>query len=334
MTPLRRMLLAVLGILLAGVLIGGLYLTQPLMPFRRNPPHNPTADAERLSAHVRKLSIEFHPRSFDHPENLDRAADYIRSELQHDGGRVFQQPVMFEGRSYKNVIASFGPEEGDRVIVGAHYDSYGRFPGADDNASGVAALLELGRLLGKRAPRCRVDLAAFTLEEPPAFGSPGMGSAVHAASLRRQGIRVRLMIGLEMLGFFSDRRGSQSFPIPILRLFYPGAGNFIAIVGRAGESAITRRMKKAMRRGSDIPVRSINGPRALLGIDLSDHASYWDAGFPAVMITDTAFYRNTRYHTAEDTPETLDYPRMAGVVEALSSAIDDLAGLKTVPRER
>jgi Zn-dependent M28 family amino/carboxypeptidase len=239
---------------------------------------------------------------------------------------VSDQPVIFEGHSYRNVIASYGPAEGERIVVGAHYDAFGSFPGADDNASGVAALLELSRLLGAAAPRTGIDLVAFTLEELPAFGSPGMGSAVHAASLRRAGIGVRLMICLEMLGCFSDRRGSQAFPTPILKLFYPGTGNFIAVVGRIGEGRLTRMLKSAMRRGSALPVRSINGPRFLPGVDLSDHASYWEAGFPAVMITDTAFYRNPRYHTADDTPETLDYARMAEVVRALFTAILDFAG--------
>ena len=325
MTPLRRMLLAVLGILLAALALTGLYLTQPALSPRGGSSNPPGADAERLRAHVEKLSGELSPRSFDQPENLDRAADYIRAELLRSSPRVSNQPVVFEHRSYRNVIASYGPAGGERIVVGAHYDAFGDFPGADDNASGVAALLELSRLLGTVAPRTGIDLVAFTLEEPPAFGSPGMGSAVHAASLRRAGAPVRLMICLEMLGCFSDRPGSQTFPMPLLRLFYPGTGNFVAVVGRVGEGRLTRRLKTAMRRGSALPVRSINGPRFLLGVDLSDHASYWDAGFPAVMITDTAFYRNSRYHTAEDTPQTLDYGRMAEVVRALFTAILDLS---------
>jgi Zn-dependent M28 family amino/carboxypeptidase len=326
MTPLRRMLLAVLGVLLAALAVTGLYITQPVLPPRGESRNAPAADARRLRAHVGKISAEFSPRSFDRPDNLDRAADYIRGELRRSSARVTDQPLVFEGRSYRNVIASFGPAEGERIVVGAHYDAFGDFSGADDNASGVAALLELSRLLAAVGPKIGIDLVAFTLEEPPAFGSPGMGSAVHAASLRRAGVGVRLMICLEMLGCFSDRPGSQAFPTPILKLFYPGTGDFIAVVGRIGQGRVTRRTKTAMRRGSDLPVHSINGPRFLPGVDLSDHASYWDAGFPAVMITDTAFYRNPRYHTAEDTPETLDYARLAEVVRGLFTAILDLAG--------
>src|SRR5204863_2711043 len=134
---------------------------------------------------------------------------FIRKELESTGGRVSEQPLMFEKKAYRNVVASFGPESGERIVVGAHYDAYGGLPGADDNASGVAGTLELARLLGASPPAIRVDVVAFTLEEPPAFGSPGMGSAVHAASLRRAGVRLRAMICLEMIGFFSNSSGSQ-----------------------------------------------------------------------------------------------------------------------------
>src|SRR5262249_8800799 len=268
MTRLTRMLVAVLGVLLAALAAIGLCLTQPALPPRGESPETPVVDAARLRAHVEEISGELSPRSFDRPDNLDRAADYIRAELQRSSARVMDQAFVFEGYSYRNVIASFGPAEGERIVVGAHYDAFGSFPGADDNASGVAALLELSRLLGGVAPRTGIDLVAFTLEEPPAFGSPGMGSTVHAASLRRAGVPVRLMICLEMLGCFSDRRGSQAFPTPILRLFYPGTGNFIAVVGRIGQGRLTRRLKTAMRRGSALPVRSINGPRFLPGVDL------------------------------------------------------------------
>lgn len=318
------MLLAILALLLIVIGVAGIYLTQPT-PFVRRGPASPAADPDRLKAHVVKLSRELAPRDSGHVENLDRVAAYIRREFDKTSARVSEQPVTFERKSYRNVIASFGPEGGERFVVGAHYDAYGSFPGADDNASGVAGLLELARLLGAAEIKTRVDLVAFTLEEPPAFGSPGMGSVVHARSLRLAGIKLRTMICLEMIGCFSDEAGSQTFPMPILRLFYPGQGNFIAVTARLGETKLTRSLKTSMRAASGLPVRSINAPRSLLGVDLSDHASYWDAGYPAVMITDTAFYRNPRYHTAEDTPETLDYARMAEVVRGVFAAVVDLA---------
>src|SRR5206468_3668881 len=147
-------------------------------------------------------------------------------------------------------------------------------PGADDNASGVAVLLEVARLLGRDAPKTRIDLAAYTLEEEPNFRGPNMGSAVHARSLKQGGVHVRAMISLEMLGYFSDQPGSQSFPAAPLTLFYPTTGNFVAVIGQVGGEGLVRRVKRAMRTGQ-IPVESMNGPRFIPGIDFSDHASFW-----------------------------------------------------------
>jgi hypothetical protein len=282
-------------------------------------------DPERLERHVRKLCQEFFPRDAFHPEVLDRAAAYIRSQLEEAGAPVADQPFLVEGRRYRNVVASFGPETRDRVVVGAHYDACDELPGADDNASGVAGLIELAGLLAGERLATRVELVAFTLEEPPVFGSPAMGSAVHARSLRKAGVRVRAMLSLEMIGCFSDEPGSQQFPLPLLRLFYPGRGNFLALAGRLAELGLLRRVVRSMRAASPLPVRSIAAPRGLFGIDLSDNVSYWDQGYPALMVTDTAFFRNERYHTADDTPDTLDYPRMAEVVRGLFRAVLDLA---------
>jgi Zn-dependent M28 family amino/carboxypeptidase len=319
------MLLIVLSFLLAALALAGVFLTQPVLFSGKTNLAIPRVDRERLRSHVVTLATEFLPRSAGHADNLDAAAAYIRKELEKTGGRVSEQLLTFERKTYRNVVASFGPESGERIVVGAHYDAYGGLPGADDNASGVAGAIELGRLLGASPPPHRVDVVGFTLEEPPAFGSPGMGSAVHAASLRRAGVRLRVMICLEMIGFFSNNPGSQTFPVPILRLFYPGRGDFISLVGRPKEIRLVRALKGAMRAASSLPVRSINGPRSLLGTDLSDHASYWDAGYPAVMVTDTAFYRNLAYHTAADLPETLDYDRIAEVVRGVFAAVLRLA---------
>ncbi len=267
-------------------------------------------DPTRLAAHVRTL-VGFTPRDETHPENLDRAAAWIRRELEEAGGRVEDQPFKARGAIYRNAIAHFGSETHDRIVVGAHYDAAGPYPGADDNASGVAGLLELARLLGETPPPLHVELVAFTLEEPPSFTSPAMGSAFHVASLKERGVPLRAMIALEMLGYFTDVPGSQQYPLPILKLFYPSRGNFIGVVGKLGQGALVRRIRNAMRRATPLPVRSISAPVSLPGVDFSDHRSYWDAGYEAVMITDTAFYRNPNYHTEHDTPETLDYVRMA-----------------------
>jgi hypothetical protein len=166
-----------------------------------------------------------------------------------------------------------------------------------------------------------VELVAFTLEEQPHFHTAQMGSAVHVASLTQQGIPVRVMFSLEMIGYFTDAPQSQSFPLPFLAAFYPSQGNFIALVGNLSQGLVVRSLKKAMQSASPLPVYSINAPRFVPGVDFSDHRNYWQAGYNAVMVTDTAFYRNPHYHTLQDTADRLDYDRMAMVVQGVYAAV-------------
>jgi hypothetical protein len=317
----------VAGIVLLLAAVAAWLVTQPLVSSPR-PRTVAAVDPARLRAHVVMLSQTLHPRSERHVENLDRAAAYIRGELSAIGGRVSEQEYEWGGERFRNVIAALGPEDGERIVVGAHYDSVAGTPGADDNASGVAGVIELARLLRGSAPALRVDLVAYTLEEPPHFRMEEMGSVRHAASLHAAGVRVRAMISLECIGYFSDARGSQSYPSAILGPLYPSEGNFIAVVGRFHDARLARRVKAAMRGGSDLPVRSLNGPAFLPGVDFSDHLAYWAHGYPAVMITDTAFYRNLEYHEPGDTADRLDYVRMGKVVQGVYAAV---MGLGTMP---
>jgi Zn-dependent M28 family amino/carboxypeptidase len=203
---------------------------------------------------------------------------------------------------------------------------FGANPGADDNASGTAGLLEMARLLRDRPLARRVDLVAFTLEEPPFFATEGMGSRVHARALRAAGVRVEAMVGLEMIGYFSER---QPWPSALLALVYPRRGDFAGVVGRPLDGGLARRVKGWMRvppaDGPAVPVYSFNGP-TMMGTDASDHASFWQEGMPAVMVTDTAFMRNPHYHGPGDRPGTLDYRRMATVVDGVLNAVLHLAG--------
>ena len=320
---IKLMLLVVLILLLVLIAIW-FWATQPLLS-RATPNSQRTVDPSRLEAHVRKLSIELGPRDAGHPEGLDQVAAYIKNEFSQTGAFVSEQVYRVKGTTYRNVIAHFGPETEERIIVGAHYDTAGPLPGADDNASGVAALIELARLLDSQQLPLRVELVAFSLEEPPYFRTTGMGSSVHAVSLSKQNVRVRAMFSLEMLGCFSDTPNSQHFPIGLLSAFYPSTGNYIAVVGRISDGLLVRRTKAAMRNAAPLPVYSINAPQFVPGIDFSDQLNYWHAGYGAVMITDTAFYRNRNYHTAQDTAEKLDYKRMAMVVEGVYAAVMDLA---------
>ena len=308
-------------------------VTQPILIPNSKAESQLNVDAARLKNHVQILSETFTPRDWRHVENLDRAADYIAQELSGTGGRVTEQAYRMRGnnemrgRTYRNVIATFGPDAGERIVVGAHYDAYSEYPAADDNASGVAVLLELARTLNGSSLPLRVDLVAYALEEPFSngaqgnFRTPDGGSAVHAASLKAEDARVRLMFSLETLGFYSDEEESQDFPISWMRYFYPTQGNYALVVGSLDQMGEVRQVKSAMRAVSPLPVYSINAPAAVEGIDYSDHFNYWQNGYPAVMITDTAFNRNKAYHTPGDTADRLDYQRLAMVTQAVHNAV-------------
>jgi Zn-dependent M28 family amino/carboxypeptidase len=323
-TRVIKIMLWILLVAILLLLLAWFWLTQPLLG-RLQPDSTRTVDPARLEAHVRKLSIELAPRDVGHLQNLDQAAAYIAEQLKQTGASVSEQPYRVEGSSYRNVIARFGPDTSERIVVGAHYDSAGPLPGADDNASGVAGLLELARLLGSQPPQMRVELVAFSTEEPPYFRSTAMGSSVHAISLKNENVKVRAMLSLEMIGYFSDAHGSQHFPTGLLAAFYPSTGNFISVVGRVSDGLLVRQVKKAMSSAAPLPVHSINAPGFIPGVDFSDQLNYWEAGYGAVMITDTAFYRNRNYHTAQDTAEKLDYKRMALVVEGVYAAVTEIA---------
>lgn len=314
---------AVIWTFVAGALV---LVVQPLVaPLPSTPP---PVDPARMAQHVRKLSVELYPRSFDHIANLTRTARYIEDEFRAAGAQVSVQDVIVQETRYKNVVARFGPHTGPLMVIGAHYDSHGlgaapvvtgdtHTPGADDNASGVAGLIELAYLLGRAAPSRSIELVAYTLEEPPHFRTGHMGSAWHASALRKEGREVTLMVSLEMIGYFSDAPGSQSYPVPGMRMLYPDQGNFIALVGRFGDVAASRRAKAIMLGATDLPVASLNAPPAVPGVDFSDHRNYWRAGYPALMVTDTAFMRNPNYHQAGDTADKLDVVRAAKVVQSV-----------------
>ena len=317
---MRRRLLRGAGLLVLLVAGPALLLSQPVIPSARVGPEV-KVEVENLKATVKKLSVEFAPRDYLHSGNLDAAAEWLRVELGHGSSEVRTQEWKVEGFSYWNVSASYGPLSPERVVVGAHYDGCEPFPAADDNASGVAVLLELSRLLAANPPKMRVELVAWSLEEPPYFRTVSMGSYFHAKSLADAKVKVRAAISLETMGFFRDEADTQKFPMPGLSLLYSTRANYLAVVGNLGQIGLTRQVKAAMQSASPLPIFSINAPVAIPGIDFSDHLNYWRFGYPAVMITDTAFNRNANYHSKTDTADTLDYPRLAqataGVFEAV-----------------
>jgi hypothetical protein len=324
---MRKVLLGMLWVFaVAGVLllVAAIVMTNPVKarPFESAV----SADPSRLRSDVEALTGLPGYRCFERPEDLERAAEWVRSALEASGLPVEEQPFDVSGRSFRNFFARYGPAGAPILVVGAHYDVCGEQPGADDNASAVAGLLELARLLARHRPDVghRIELALWPLEEPPNYRTPAMGSAVHASLLAGSKAQVSGMICLEMLGYFSDEPGSQAFPVPGMGLLYPSRGNFIAVVGNGSSWWFTRDVKARMAGAIELPVRSINAPALLPGVDFSDHYNFWKHGWNAVMITDTAFYRNPNYHEVTDTPDTLDYERMAHAVTGVYAAMTTL----------
>ncbi len=279
---------------------------------------NPVIE-DHLREHVEALCSLSEPRHYKSIAGIEEACSYITQNFRKLGYRAVHQPFTADNRTFKNVIASYGPMKAPRIIIGAHYDVAGLFQGADDNASGVAGLLELARIFRVRKPKLdrRIDLVAYCLEEPPFFGTQEMGSYIHASSLHNLNVKVHLMMSLEMIGYFRDEPESQTFPTQALRYIYPTVGNFIGVVGDLRSAYEVQRVKELMRKHSHVDVQAITAPRSLPGVELSDHRSYWDVGYPALMLTDTAFYRNPNYHSTGDVPQTLDYKRMKEVVEGV-----------------
>ena len=257
-------------------------------------------------------------RNHLNPDSLHRAAQYIEQRFQEYGLKIEEQWFEAEGNEYLNIIGTIGAGKPERIVIGAHYDVCDDQPGADDNASAIAGLLETARLMSLhgRNSKYRFDFVAYALEEPPFFATENMGSYVHAKSLHETNATVKGMICLESIGYFSDKKNSQEYPIGIIKWFYPDKGNFIAVVGNFKSGSFLKEVKKHMREAA-IGVESLKAPAMLPGVDFSDHRNYWTFGYPAVMITDTAFYRNPHYHMPTDTIGTLDFEKMKEVVKGV-----------------
>lgn len=285
---------------------------------------NIEADTTIIKEHLTAITKTQEFRNYGNIAQLNVTADYIKHVFEQYTKHVEFQEYIVNGKTYKNVIASFGPENKKRIIVGAHYDVCGNQEGADDNASGVAGLLELARLLKARELRYRIDLVAYTLEEPPYFRTEYMGSYIHAKSLAENKTEVAGMISLEMIGYFKDHKKSQSYPIGLLSVFYGNRGNYITLVKKFGAGKFARRFCKKFKSAETIRTKTFTGPKALPGIDFSDHLNYWKFGFSALMITDTSFYRNNHYHQPSDQLETLDLKRMAKVIDGVLKSLTEI----------
>ena len=281
-----------------------------------------------LKRHVEVFGREIGERNIYHPEKLYEAADYIRNVWEEQGFRVESQKYHAQGVLSENLWVEVpGKVLADEiVIVGAHYDSVMGAPGANDNGSGVAALLEISGAFKKEGPMKRsVRFVAFANEEPPFFPGQDMGSQVFVKEVvvkRKENIQG--MICLETIGYYSNQRGSQKYPL-FLGKFYPSEGNFLGMVANLKNRGLLKQFNQYFRESTDFPCECIAAPSIVMGIDWSDHKSFWDHGYPAIMLTDTAVYRYPYYHDRTDLPENLNYPEFAKAVYGIQKAIQKLA---------
>jgi hypothetical protein len=274
-----------------------------------------------------KFLTELRPyRNYQNIGTLDKVVTYIKEVMIKSGLTVKDQKWIADGKEYTNVIGIYNQGQKRTLVVGAHYDVCGDQPGADDNASAVAGLLETARLLGENRPEIdySIELVGYCLEEPPFFGTENMGSHVHAQSLYDNQVDVIGMICYEMIGYFSDEPNSQPFPSPELAKIYPSTGNFIMTVGIDKYDSFNKKVRQLMSEGSDIDVHNVSFPsdNSLAGLaSLSDQRNYWKFGYKALMINDTSFVRNPNYHQSTDTIQTLDFDKMTEVVNGAYNAI-------------
>lgn len=287
---------------------------------------DPTGLSTSLRSHVYRLADEIGVRNVFRPEALQAAKEYIEQTWYRQNFQVVEQEYSVQGVRCANVeITCVGRVRPDEIILlGAHYDSVPTGPGANDNGSGVAALLELSRLFGATAPARTIRFVAFVNEESPFFFTRQQGSAVYAKAARRRGDNIRLMISLETMGYYRSEPNSQKYP-PLFRFFYPDRGDFIALVSNFRSWGIMRKLAKAFRKTTDFPLEYVATFAFIPGVAWSDHLSFWRQGYKALMVTDTAFYRYPYYHTAEDTPDKLDYHKLAEVTKGLHKAVHQLS---------
>ncbi len=287
-------------------------------------PEELTRIASRARRIVEILAREFPSRSGLVPYNLSRAAAFIEKEYQTLGVQVESQVYEADRTTVRNLIVEQRGRDEKKgcIVIGAHYDTVVGTPGADDNASGLAGVLELARLLKNYSNERTIHFAAFTHEEPPYFYTADMGSRRYAKRLKLEGANVQLMFSLEMIGY-ADEHLKQSYPFLLLRQLggYPETGNFIGLVGNLRTARLLKVVREAMRQTCSINVESLTAPGFLPPLFLSDHSSFWRYGFPAIMVTDTAFLRNPHYHLPSDLAETLSYEFLAEVVNGVYSAV-------------
>ena len=316
-------LLLLVGIWGFVIRMPGATYTGPIVPLTA--PQQERRDA--LEAHVRRLAAEIGERNEGRPAELLAAVGYLDSTLAGMGYEVLTQEYEYGGSRFQNLEVEIpGAVEPDAiVVVGAHYDSVEGTPGADDNASGTAGVLQLARLFASERPARTLRFVLFVNEEPPFWDTKWMGSRIYAARSAERDENIVAMLSLETIGYFSSEPGSQQYPPPF-SFFYPDRGDFIGFVGNLASGRLIRQTLAVFREHASFPSQGVAAPTWIPGITWSDHASFWIHGFKAIMITDTAPFRNPFYHTTGDTVDKLDFERMTLVVDGIAAVVQELAG--------
>jgi Zn-dependent M28 family amino/carboxypeptidase len=280
---------------------------------------------EELRANVQKLAGEIGERNMWHYAQLNAAADFIEDSFSRVGLHTRRDSYQTGGQPCHNIEAEITGNRPEIIVIGAHYDSVFGSPGANDNGTGVAATLALARRFASAKPKQTLRFVAFVNEEPPYFLSGEMGSQVYARRCKERGDNISGMISLETIGYFSDALNSQTYPSPGLGLFYPKVGNFIGFVSNVTSRALLRRVIAVFRKQAKIPSEAASLPAFVPGVSWSDQWSFWQQGYPAIMVTDTAPFRYPYYHSSNDTPDKLDYDRFTLVVSGMEKVIQELA---------
>ncbi|MEE3717644.1 M28 family peptidase [Tumidithrix elongata RA019] len=279
-----------------------------------------------LQQDVKKLAVEIGMRNYDRYAQLNSAKDFLATSLTQVGYEVKQQEYKISRESYFNLeVERKGTKKPDEIIlVGGHYDSVFGSPGANDNGTGAAATLELARLFSNKSHSRTIRFVEFTNEEPPFFWTENMGSLVYAKGLRDRNENVIAMLSLETMGYFSEVEGSQKYPFPI-GLLYPSQGNFIGFIGNLGSGSLVRKAIASFRHHAQFPSEGAALPDWIPGVGWSDHWAFWQQGYQGIMVTDTAPFRYTHYHTKQDTLDKIDFEKLARIVSGLAGVISDLA---------
>lgn len=328
---MTRVLFSALRIIIAVVAVLAILWWVAIRMPGKNPSGNSSLSAgdmalrDELKAHVQHLAADIGERNLSHYPQLNAAAEFIEKSFQQAGLQPRRDTYEVNGLACHNIEVEIHGASPEIVLVGAHYDSVFGSPGANDNGTGVAALLALARSFAGKQSDYTLRFVAFVNEEPPYFQTPQMGSFVYAGRCKARGDRIAAMISLETIGYFSDAPRSQTYPVAALGAFYPKVGNFIGIVGNVQSRKLVRRALAEFRKDGKIPAEGAALPAFIAGVGWSDQWSFWQHGYPGIMITDTAPFRYPWYHEATDMPDKLDYDRFALVVSSTEKVVRSLA---------